>query len=873
MHNDLLDITRTGLRGKKRSSMYLLLVCFFSVAFAVINVSITGSLNRTREELRHTMYGEWDTAVYSPEPLTTALQDERIREYGTALIYGKLLDDGETILTGVGTLDSSLRALGRLEVQSGRFPEKDNEIAIEADVLSDLGYDYELGQTLSLRIMDKDYEEEEEHDEEIIAREFILCGVLREYTGLWNTGTGKIPLAGACVTENAAKEIGSICSYQYFLSAEKGKSHELYRDLKDSYQNTVENTSSGETNAREEYHYFNLALILITTLAAVIVIYSIQIKEQMRSIQLFRTIGATKKQLSVIIFYETMMILLPAAAGGIAAGSLVTWILLQFLMKQSVSTFYISIPSVLIAGILLLWFGAVFSVRFLIFRYSLRGHLSAQKRGLPQTGRKHKSQKQAGVLLLSSASVLAVIFCYLESLSPIYIDDLWAQVNSYTITRSDSTQPNALTDEYIETIKSLPGIDEVVAWSSISGTLEFPDMAENPFASLLTEHLYGPRMWDTVIDGNGEIQTDGPDGLWCFVYGVAEENWDIFFQYAEEEIDREKFRNGESVLLYLPYNTETGIELDGKLYQDFGVAPEDIVTAVNYGFGELSENGSAFFWTEEGNKLYEPYEKLTAVSQAQAEVAGIITADLWADPYLMIQPGNYYAVIASNAFAKKLTETDRDGIQLADGTWSNQEYGYTRAAVYTGMDAAYLSTDYLMAKSAAEHHLEFNNQREEHAAYRQEAIQTLLHIWICGVCIFLILILIQLNTETLYGLTQKRSFALLQIIGMSRRQLRIRLAAKGLFVSLISCLLGHVGYFLYFVIKHIGTYHSWITEFDYSETYAELLKEQLESYLLVGWSLPVHLAFCAFGMACVFLLFFCPQNRVLKENLRESLTM
>lgn len=130
MHNDLLDITRKGLSGKKRSSIYLFLVCFLSVAFAVINVSITGSLNKTREELRNAMYGEWDTAVYSPEPLTTALQDERIREYGTALIYGKLLDGGETILTGVGTLDPSLRDLGHLEVQSGKFPEKDNEIAV-----------------------------------------------------------------------------------------------------------------------------------------------------------------------------------------------------------------------------------------------------------------------------------------------------------------------------------------------------------------------------------------------------------------------------------------------------------------------------------------------------------------------------------------------------------------------------------------------------------------------------------------------------------------------------------------------------------------------------------------------------------------------
>ena len=135
----------------------------------------------------------------------------------------------------------------------------------------------------------------------------------------------------------------------------------------------------------------------------------------------------------------------------------------------------------------------------------------------------------------------------------------------------------------------------------------------------------------------------------------------------DDEIDREKFRNGEVVLLYIPYNQETGVDLAGRLYQDFGVEPGDVITAVNYGLGELSEDGTGQVWTEDGAKPYEPYEKLTAVSRAEAEVAGIITADLFQDPYLMIPATNYYSIIASDAFAKRLTETDKDGIHLIIG--------------------------------------------------------------------------------------------------------------------------------------------------------------------------------------------------------------
>ena len=862
MHHYLCDIALKGLKGKKRSSTYLFLVCFLSVAFAVVNVSITGSLNKTREELRYDTYGEWDAAIYSPEPLSVS-KDEHIQGWGTAQVYGKLLDGGETVLTGIGTLDESLLAIGHLAVQSGKFPTEDNEIAIEADILSGLGYDYELGQTLTLRILNR--------EEEVVDRKYTLCGVLREYTDLWSTGTEKVTLAGACVTADAAKEIGEVCSYQYFLSAEGEEGYPLYKELKGSYAHVVENTAANGQIAEEEYHYFNLVLILFTTLVAVIVIYSIQIKEQTRSIRLFRIIGVTKKQLSQIIFYETMVILLPAAAGGVAVGSLATWGLLRVLMEQSTGGFYIAIPVVLIAGILMLWFGAVFGTRFLIFYYALRGRLSAQERFLLRADRRQRKQKQLGLLMLSSASVLAALFCYGESLAPVYIDDTWSKMSSYGITKGE--QNDYISDKYIENVKCFPGIEEVVAWRNLAVTLEFPDMEKNPFRALLAQNFYGPRPWEGAEDSYGEnMSAAGSEGLWCYVYGVAEDNWDQFFQYVDDEIDREKFRNGEVVLLYIPYNQETGVDLAGRLYQDFGVEPGDVITAVNYGLGELSEDGTGQVWTEDGAKPYEPYEKLTAVSRAEAEVAGIITADLFQDPYLMIPATNYYSIIASDAFAKRLTETDKDGIHLIDGSWSNQEYGYSRASVYTGMDAEYLSTDYLMAKSAADNHLNFDNSRERNTALRQEAIQSLLHIWICGIGIFLILMLIQLNIETLRGLTQKRSFALLQVIGMSRRRLRVQLAAKGLLMSVYSCLLGHLGYALYFVIKHIGTYHRYVEEFEYTDSFIQLLKLQLNEYLTVGWSLPMHLAFCAFGMACVFLLFFCPQNRVLKENIRESLS-
>ena len=167
-------------------------------------------------------------------------------------------------------------------------------------------------------------------------------------------------------------------------------------------------------------------------------------------------------------------------------------------MEQSTGGFYIAIPVVLIAGILMLWFGAVFGTRFLIFYYALRGRLSAQERFLLRADRRQRKQKQLGLLILSSASVLAALFCYGESLAPVYIDDTWSKMSSYGITKGE--QNDYISDKYIENVKCFPGIEEVVAWRNLAVTLEFPDMEKNPFRALLAQNFYGPRPWEGAED-------------------------------------------------------------------------------------------------------------------------------------------------------------------------------------------------------------------------------------------------------------------------------------------------------------------------------------------------------------------------------------
>lgn len=832
MQNYLWNIAMSGIKGKKRSSFFMILVLFLSITFAVVNISITGSFQKTQKKQREELYGEWNLSITgernpAKEPV---LQQVEIQAQGTAVVYGQLLSKDGVAVTNFGTIDEGLVQLGHLEIEEGRAPEKQGEIALEKDVLSALGYDYEIGQTLCLSI--------QKGQDKIIQGEYVLCGILKEYTDLWDKG--ETELIGAWVTEETADAIGEAAVWQTFLNV-KGNKGKLYTQLQEDYE-LIQNQATAGARSKENYQYFNLVLIMLTTLIAVIVIYSMQIKAQMKSIHLFRIIGVTKRQLSKLLFYETLLLILPAAVLGVMAGAIITWGIIQILIQKSISVFYIAIPIKVIIGMICLWFAAVFFTRFLVFRYSFRKFTI-----------KHnvlgKRAKRVGALLLSAAGSLVILFCFLQSLMDIYINDQWKKYSSYTLTTAIGDDYR-INDEVLQRVEVLPGVEEIMAWNAFDGELEFAGSKENEFCNLLRENSRATQPYFRNIDG---VEEPFPNGVGVRIYAIAEDNWDKVFAYSDTKPDYEKFKAGEEVLVYIPYNTESGVEWNQKTYKDFGLKTGDSISVTTYVKPDILEEGIALYTEEEVEQFEEEwYGEPVKEAQATASVGGVITADLNQEPYLALASQSYYAVFASENFMKN----------------SN---GYTHAFVYTGYEAEYASTDYQMAKLAEENQLQMYNDREKNAAYRQEALQDLMHLWVSGSCIFLILLLIQYNIEAMWGLAKRRTFALLQIVGMSKRQLRMRLAVKGIGWSMVSVLAGHLAYVVYFVIDKISIYQQFLSE-GYEGTFVKLVISYWKGNIIgCGWKLPVHLGICICIMICAFMIYFYPQNKMLKGTIRENM--
>lgn len=203
MNGELFSLAVQGIGRKKRSSLLLFAVLLLSFAFAIISLIVTGSIRKTNEEYRYDTFGTWYGAIPNGWESDEAFLRKQtwLDELGITKSYGTIqaLSSGST---SIGVMDETFLRIGRISLQDGRFPENAGEIAMEADLLSALGYNYTLGQEITFTVAvpagGTDIE---------VARTFTLCGIIQEYTDLWTrpNNLNMRPLNSAMITQEAAE--------------------------------------------------------------------------------------------------------------------------------------------------------------------------------------------------------------------------------------------------------------------------------------------------------------------------------------------------------------------------------------------------------------------------------------------------------------------------------------------------------------------------------------------------------------------------------------------------------------------------------------------------------------------------------------------
>lgn len=786
----VLRLAVEGTLRKRKSSILVFLVLLITFSFAIVSLSLVGSIGQTNAQFRLNTYGQWYFAIPSgmEEDAVWLRGQKWITNLGTSQNYGTLqLPSGQA---GFGTLDEALTELGRLTLDSGSFPEQDNEIALEADVLNALGYDYTLGQEVTLSI-DVPYK-----DQTIpVERTYVLCGILHEYSNLWllNRNKDNRLLVSAVVTGSAAESVLNSAREcittpsnrllvdsvpQYFLEVGQ-ENRETAKDSINSYlasartgdfgdKQVCENTAAYPDTKTKDYNNFYVYMIAVITLAAVLCVSVMQLPNESHRFTVLRSIGMTKPQLTLLITEEILLLSVPAFLAGIPCGAGLTWLALRLMLYSGSVPIQVAIPFEALGTMILLWLASVLVSRMTLFLVAAHTPLTGRMQLQSGKSRWIRRLRNMLIVFLVTAFGVMVIFTAMESLAPAYLREYWGLCPSYTIWNS-STVSTVQTD----LIRQIPGISRVDGFGEMEISLSYPGLEER-------------TVW---------------------IYAIDEEGW-------RESLDfddcREDFQTGNQVLLCFPTFSEAEYPL-----------PEDTVT--------LRVHNSA------GDCLTE------------AEVAVCIR---WIPENAMNRGlqafWEPYTVFCSEAFLKQLLDSMEPGQQW-DKYIAGGIFGYDRVYAAADLNSDYLSTDVSMTEFCIKNGLSLDNRRQEFQARVQDNVQTLILLYSSGICISLVVLLILASALSLETEQEEHRYGILRAIGMSRRQMRQQIFRKAFARSFTAVLVGWILYGGYSVIRCLGNagMKQAITDVLYSLKYSGCGWTEISSVSAVCLVVPFLMSLCA----------------------------
>lgn len=850
MNKELALLAIQGIKGKKKSSILLMAILFVSLVFTTITVSITDSLNKTNENYRYDTYGEWKVGIFQggSNDWKYLEECEVVDEVGTACSYGTILGN-----TAIGTVDASLIDMGHLSMQSGFFPETPGEIAMEASLLSSLGYNYELNQMIQLDI--------QIDSETIITKEYRLCGVLKYYSGLWKQES--TPLVGAILTQKDAEELTNRPEYQYFLtSSDKmdGFYDYLLKDRADKGKNewvlTKNTLAYSNIQATENYDLY-IGLILVTAIIAIVCVYIVQMQEQIRSIALLRSIGGTKKQLIKILFYETLCLLLPCFILGIPFGLLSLWIIFRLFMQISFTKFYVSLSIVKMAGIIGIWFATIFFCRFWVLWIAMKQPLTGRISLSVKRKKGQKKMENIFTVFLTSTFAVTLLFIILQVLPEVYEKSRMEEQPSYSLSCGAET----IREDVQNLFQEIPGVERIVAKGKMIGELSFEGMENNSLALKCIENKNGqqPYLKERVLE-NGEVETIFfPNGIGVHITSISEKYLEEYFDAFPLEADLEKFLSGEEAIVIFYTEADGMVEMDGEAYTDLGIKSGDKINLTFYSSWEKAEGENIELSTPEN------------IGTFSIEVGSVMKI-VWENYMEYIgNRGSYYNVLVSEKFIQKVLNESTPNRTITSGLATGDVYGDTHVNIYTTTNASYLSTDSVVADIARKSEIHMENYREKNAAERIAYIQKILSIISIGVSIMLTVLLIFWDIITLSSRTNLKTYGILRAIGMSKKRILGKILGKGVALSSASVLIS-LGTYIWYQVNAAKNELEWIwTEYQEKVELYDLLIEKYEYMKLCGLSREMIIMFILFIFLLFCLLFYVGNRRLLEKEPVEML--
>lgn len=695
----------TNLYQANRGLAFTVFLVFFLSLSVVV---FTDSYEKNLEEQRKLSYGAWHIAIYDADFKTQQAisGNATVLSIGSMQLAGFATDVDGVAVGGVGTVDEALQSMGNLSLLEGRLPLHSGEIAVEASLLTRLGFSYELGQTISLSVAPP----QETENAENANYTFTLCGVVKNYSAHWKTDG--FPLVSYFVHPdfcvNAPQPLLSVFAQlrpEYAAQAESLRTLALPKGF--FVKNDFAYLQYASDNAPQTNRILLQAIITLAGFIAMVLCMEKDIRRRQNSYVTMRILGATKQQIWRFFLREKPTVFLVSGAAGIVAGILIPYslcLLLAFFIKQPVAFHVIS--GHVGQTILFSCFGLVAALLFCMMRLlqlPLRGKPQQQaalqaipKRRKPLRKNNlfsvlesaHRGRRLLSILLIFLSSAFLLMssyqawadYCALRNYQRDYPSD-YAYGMLLGIHRPNLTMSEAA----LRQITTAYGVKDVQAFSvSDYYPLTFASSYEVEYAKAVRKHLASiiPNMPDAPICGP--------------LIGITD---NLVSTYLEEIASSESPASAladDTAILYVP---------------DYYVSDTGALTAVDLAFSDQREENLISEQTiATGDVVFIESGDI----QTPLTIAGVIRTFSQKLP-VDFNPGRPYSLICNETTYRKLVGT--------------QDYAYVLA--YGDKTAIPYQTDVELSK--LDTGLLFENRRMERTERAEQiALQTLLALILSG---------------------------------------------------------------------------------------------------------------------------------------------
>lgn len=356
-----------NFRRTKKSWCLLMGVMILAYTFLTMLLIFFSSMNRSEEEQREKLYGSWHVALLNADGETREKLEHHatLERMGASRIYGKVLDQEGEELGKAGTADPNTMEMENIELMEGRFPQAEDEAAVERSSFSTLGAEPRLGETIEVRLAVRD-----SAGEQIITRTYKVVGILQDYSEkMKGTTVDKHDYVTLLLTEQSGLSAYSERWNLVFRLQEKYLQNYGELMMISGYQGNMllNNYTYFELGEESGYQWRKergrecIIVIVVAVLCWVIICKNIVVylRGQEKNIRLLLFMGCNRKRIVVdkinyLIGVNTFSVLLGGGGGYFIVGLFLTNRLQRILNKEIVYgvSLIFMITNLLIVGLI-----------------------------------------------------------------------------------------------------------------------------------------------------------------------------------------------------------------------------------------------------------------------------------------------------------------------------------------------------------------------------------------------------------------------------------------------------------------------------------------------------------------------------------------